>query len=139
MSRTFGWSYPPGCSGPPGDEGVGDGICEVCGGNYEKDQKDGGCLCCFLTGREDGGVLSELSDKELSKLNFRFETVCANLFGERKRRYDKAPKACALCGKSMTFDELEREECPVHSECQEKSEKDAEAQMEKEWSRENQR
>ncbi len=29
MRSVFGWSYPPGCSGPP-DDGP-DGPCEVCG------------------------------------------------------------------------------------------------------------
>jgi hypothetical protein len=39
MSRSiFGWSYPPGCSGPPEPS---DGPCEVCGAaNFEND-----CIC----------------------------------------------------------------------------------------------
>lgn len=31
----FGWSYPPGCSGPPDD----DGPCEVCGKHIDD------CIC----------------------------------------------------------------------------------------------
>lgn len=34
----FGWSYPPGCSGPP-DEGP--LICDVCGGDVDRDE----CIC----------------------------------------------------------------------------------------------
>jgi hypothetical protein len=30
-SSIFGWSYPPGCSGPPDDPG----FCEVCGENID--------------------------------------------------------------------------------------------------------
>ena len=36
MSRLFGWSYPPGCSGPPDDC---EGPCEVCG------QWTDDCIC----------------------------------------------------------------------------------------------
>jgi len=32
----FGWSYPPGCSGPPDD---GDEVCQVCG------KSEDNCLC----------------------------------------------------------------------------------------------
>lgn len=35
---AFGWSYPPGCSGPPDD---GPCICEVCGGDVDRDE----CVC----------------------------------------------------------------------------------------------
>lgn len=42
MSK-FGWSYPPGCSGPPEDD---HSDCLVCGGNvYEEDPELGGCIC----------------------------------------------------------------------------------------------
>jgi hypothetical protein len=37
MNRLFGWSYPPGCSGPPDD----DIICEICLKNVDK----GECVC----------------------------------------------------------------------------------------------
>jgi hypothetical protein len=37
MSRSiFGWSYPPGCSGPPDES---EGPCDVCGNSVEN------CLC----------------------------------------------------------------------------------------------
>lgn len=32
MISIFGWSYPPGCSGPPEDPE----ICEICGDSYDK-------------------------------------------------------------------------------------------------------
>jgi hypothetical protein len=35
---AFGWSYPPGCSGPPDD---GPCICEVCNGDVDRDE----CIC----------------------------------------------------------------------------------------------
>lgn len=35
MSRLFGWSYPPGCSGPPEDPE----FCEMCGEYYDN------CIC----------------------------------------------------------------------------------------------
>lgn len=33
----FGWSYPPGCSGPPEEPA----ICQVCLGNVDRDE----CIC----------------------------------------------------------------------------------------------
>lgn len=44
MSRSiFGWSYPPGCSGPPDDD---EGPCEVCGLAVDD------CICpeCLVCG-----------------------------------------------------------------------------------------
>lgn len=42
MRNIFGWSYPPGCSGPPED----DSWCEVCG------KEAGDCICpeCVVCG-----------------------------------------------------------------------------------------
>ncbi|MDA8139796.1 MAG: hypothetical protein M0036_14190 [Desulfobacteraceae bacterium] len=37
MSSIFGWSYPPGCSGPPDDDGV--APCEICGEPIDN------CIC----------------------------------------------------------------------------------------------
>ena len=55
----FGWSYPPGCSGPPDDY---EGPCEVCGNTVDR------CTCpecpvcgccgdpsCYVDGSKDAG------------------------------------------------------------------------------------
>ncbi len=44
----FGWSYPPGSSGPPDFDGP--DLCVVCGKLV--DSKDGFSFCCDVCGRE---------------------------------------------------------------------------------------
>lgn len=59
MSRLFGWSYPPGCSGPPDDEEP----CEVCGHFADS------CVCpeCPLCG-ECGSMYCYLDSTERTRM-----------------------------------------------------------------------
>lgn len=56
MSRNiFGWSYPPGCSGPPDDD-YDDTICCQCNRKLPEDSKEGDPaqegFCCWACARE---------------------------------------------------------------------------------------
>ena len=44
----FGWSYPPGCSGPPGDDNYNDGACACCGADLESLYPEDGNLPDFM-------------------------------------------------------------------------------------------
>jgi hypothetical protein len=70
MSHLFGWSYPPGCSGPPTDDN--DGPCEVCGEHIDN------CICpecpvCGECGNPDCYIHHGLRRTEEQK----FSLTCA--------------------------------------------------------------
>lgn len=60
----FGWSYPPGCSGPPDEDAADDSVCAWCGATLPEDCKpsdwafDGFCdaECALLQQLSDLGV-----------------------------------------------------------------------------------
>lgn len=63
MRSIFGWSYPPGCNGPPDDP---DGPCEVCGESLDN------CICpecsfCFDIGNPACYINHGMRRTELQK------------------------------------------------------------------------
>ena len=74
MASIFGWSYPPGCSGPPGD----DFYCEVCGARSDLD-----CVCpeCNICGDianpkcyEIHGLILSDEQKEMKKKSEEYDS-----------------------------------------------------------------
>ena len=121
----FGWSYPPGCSGPPED----DTICEVCGGDAEKELENGGCICSLLLTKKEIeslpkkldsiGNIDDMPVSALQRLFERFSAAACNVRQEQKRRYNLHSCHCSICKKEMTFEEVQSEEINCHGKCRE--------------------
>lgn len=124
MKGIFGWSYPPGCSGPPEE----DTICQVCGRDAEVPAEDGGCGCPECPTCHSCGCLVHMDQRKLmSELN-RLACVLHNHEQEARRRYALKPALCLTCKKPMTYDEARMMEgLAEHPDCEAKRVKDEEA------------
>lgn len=68
--RVFGWSYPPGCSGPPDY----DGPCDVCGQNFDN------CICpecpiCEVYGDPDCYKTHGLEFSKRQRMSLEYSTL----------------------------------------------------------------
>jgi len=89
----FGWSYPPGCSGPPEPD---EQPCDICWRSIED------CTCpeCQTCGVQ--GCLEHLSDGELAGLWMQHTAQAAAMKRELSQRDIKSPLACGRCGKPIS-------------------------------------
>lgn len=125
MSRNiFGWSYPPGCSGPPED----DTTCPACGLDSELAEDKGGCSCspCAVCG--EPGCITHMESRAIRREIERLEIVLFNLREEEKKRYEAKPTICKLCGQPIGFSEaFSQDGIPFHLKCEEEDSDGAEA------------
>jgi hypothetical protein len=87
MSHSiFGWSYPPGCSGPPDDD---EGLCEICGRTWDH------CVCPECPVCEGQGDQEcyfshglELTVEQVKGLQVVIDSEINNIMAEQSKSWD---------------------------------------------------
>jgi hypothetical protein len=117
MSSIFGWSYPPGCSGPPDD----DTTCLACGLDSELEAEKGGCNCSPCPVCEEPGCLTHLDSRQLAKEIERLRMVLHSHEAEARKRYAAKPCLCLGCKQPLTYEEAHQQDgMPAHPACEAK-------------------
>lgn len=90
----FGWSYPPGCSGPPEEIEF---PCAICGHMPED------CTCPECGECSSQGCIEHLKSWDLANLIRNLEYRLSELHKEAKKR-ESTTLPCPVCGKAHTID-----------------------------------